>query len=126
MIQLKRAYEAPTDSDGLRVLVDRLWPRGVSKTEARIDEWAKDLAPSNELRRSFHANLDEWGTFEKRYRAELTGHDEALRALAARAKGETVTLVFGAKDTQRNQAVVLKKLLEGCGADGVALDTSSD
>lgn len=115
-IALKRAYEQPTSADGYRVLVDRLWPRGISKGEARIDQWLKDAAPSNELRQWFHKDRSRWGAFRKRYLAELAEHREQLRQLAQRARRSTVTLVFSATDAQRNNAVVMKQYLRMLGA----------
>src|SRR5690606_14601505 len=109
-VGLKRAYEAPADSDGMRVLVDRLWPRGVSKAAARIDLWLKDVAPSTELRKWFGHDPEKWPEFQKRYRAELKG-SAALAELRRLARQGHVTLVYGAKDEARNDAVVLAKLL---------------
>jgi uncharacterized protein YeaO (DUF488 family) len=115
-IVLKRAYEAPTAEDGYRVLVDRLWPRGISKAQARIDEWIREAAPSDELRKQFHHELARWSEFRRRYLAELKTHREALRPLARRAAGERVTLVFAGKDEERNNAVVLRQYLKMLGA----------
>ncbi len=111
-ISLKRAYESPEKRDGYRVLVDRLWPRGVKKEEAALDDWMKEIAPTTELRKWFGHDPDRWGEFRKRYLTELKAHREVLRELAARAEKGKVTLVFGAKDTERNQAVVLRQYLE--------------
>lgn len=111
-IALKRAFEAPSPDDGYRVLVDRLWPRGVAKADARIDEWRKELAPSDTLRKAFHAGELGWGEFRRRYLTELKAHREALRSLAARAARDTVTLVFASKDVRHNNAVVLRQYLE--------------
>lgn len=111
-IALKRAYEPPAPSDGYRVLVDRLWPRGVSKDEAELDEWLREVAPSDELRRWFDHDASRWSRFRRRYLAELKNHRERLRRLAERAEGESVTLVFGARDEEHNNAVVLKQYLE--------------
>lgn len=113
-LHLKRAYDTPAASDGFRVLVDRLWPRGLRKEDAAIDLWSKDTAPSPPLRREWHAAASEkWGTFADRYRAELA-HESApaLEELAAilREKG-TATLVYAAHDTERNHAVVLAEAL---------------
>jgi uncharacterized protein YeaO (DUF488 family) len=107
---LKRAYEAPADSDGTRVLVDRLWPRGVSKAKARIDVWLKDVAPSTQLRKWFGHDPAKWPEFQRRYRAELKG-SPALAELRKLARQGHVTLVYGAKDEEHNDAVVLAKLL---------------
>jgi uncharacterized protein YeaO (DUF488 family) len=115
-IVLKRAYEAPTAEDGYRVLVDRLWPRGISKEQARLDEWIREAAPSDELRKRFHHERARWSEFRRRYLAELKTHREALRPLARRAAGERVTLVFAGKDEERNNAVVLRQYLKMLGA----------
>ncbi|HEY3550703.1 MAG TPA: DUF488 family protein [Gaiellaceae bacterium] len=108
---LKRAYEPPASSDGYRVLIDRLWPRGVSKQEARLDEWARELAPSSELRRWFGHDPARFGEFRRRYREELAVHEEKLRELRRRARAGTLTLVYGARDSEHNDAVVLAELL---------------
>jgi len=114
-IQLKRAYEKPSVADGFRVLVDRLWPRGVSKDKAEIDEWLRDLAPSDELRHWFHSNALNWNVFRKRYLHELNA-PEASAALEhlydiARKK-KRLTLVYASRATERNNATVLKELME--------------
>jgi uncharacterized protein YeaO (DUF488 family) len=110
-VRLKRAYEPAAVSDGYRVLIDRLWPRGVSREEARLDEWAQSLAPSAELRRWFGHEPQRFAEFRRRYTAEL-GHQEAkLRELRRRARTGTVTLVYGAHDTEHNDAVVLAGIL---------------
>lgn len=109
-VALKRAYEPPSAGDGMRVLVDRLWPRGVSKAAARIDVWLKDVAPSTELRKWFGHDPEKWPEFQQRYRAELKGNP-ALAALRKLARQGHVTLVYGAKDEEHNDAVVLAKLL---------------
>jgi uncharacterized protein YeaO (DUF488 family) len=114
MIRLKRAYETPGDDDGQRLLVERLWPRGVSREAASLSGWLKDLAPSPELRRWFNHDPQRWEEFQQRYAAELQAADRQalLRQLAETAQHETVTLIYAARDTQRNSAVVLKQLLE--------------
>lgn len=110
-VRLKRAYEKPATADGCRVLVDRVWPRGVSKADARIDVWCKEVAPSTQLRRWFGHEEAKFEEFVERYRAELDGSD-ALKELQALVRDRaTVTLVYGAKDTEHNQAVVLRDLL---------------
>lgn len=111
-IQTKRIYEPAAATDGYRILVDRLWPRGLTKEAAGIDRWMKDVAPSDELRKWFHANMDAWDEFRERYQAELKGSDalDALRSLVS--ENEVVTLLFSAKTEDRNQALVLKELLE--------------
>jgi len=110
-VRLKRAYDAAEPRDGYRVLVDRLWPRGVSKERARLDEWARELAPSAELRTWFGHDPERFAEFERRYRAELTAHEEKLDELRCRAREGTLTLVYGARDEEHNDAVVLAELL---------------
>ena len=115
-ISLKRAYEPPAETDGMRVLVDRLWPRGVTKSRARIDLWLKDLAPSTELRKWFGHDPGKWPEFRKRYRAELKGNP-ALAELREQSRQRDITLVYAARDELHNDAVVLKQVL-GRGAPG--------
>lgn len=115
-VSVKRIYEKPSPSDGTRVLVDRLWPRGISKARAAIDAWLRDLAPSDALRHWFHARPGAWTTFRKRYLKELadpqaSGALDRLYRLARRRK--RLTLLFASKNQQHNNAVVLKNLLEG-------------
>ena len=110
-VRLKRAYEPPADGDGYRVLIDRLWPRGVSKEQAQLDEWARELAPSSELRRWFGHDPARFGEFRRRYREELAAQEEKLRELRRRAREATLTLVYGARDSEHNDAVVLAELL---------------
>ncbi len=112
MIRLKRIYEAAEPDDGERVLVDRLWPRGVSRERAHLAEWNKELAPSTELRVWFHAHPEAWGEFRHRYLAELRERPEALGVLAKRAKDRTVTFLFASSETKRNHAIVLKEALD--------------
>jgi uncharacterized protein YeaO (DUF488 family) len=114
MIRTKRAYEDPAPGDGRRVLVDRLWPRGVSKDEAALDDWFKELAPSDELREWFGHDADKWGKFRQRYRAELQAEEkqELLRDLAASARQGGVTLVYGARDEEHNNAAALRDFLQ--------------
>jgi len=107
LIQIKRAYEPASDTDGKRILVDRLWPRGISKERARLDRWAKELAPSTELRKWFAHDPQRWTEFQKRYRQELEEHREGLREIAEISRLEMVTLVYGARDQHHNEAVVL-------------------
>lgn len=110
-ILLKRVYEAADAADGLRVLVDRLWPRGIKKENARIDLWAKEAAPSNALRKWFGHDPEKFTAFADRYREELE-QDGALESLRRQLEGhDTVTLLFAAKDTSHNNAVVLRQLL---------------
>lgn len=111
MIKLKRIYETPSDDDGFRVLVDRLWPRGIKKESAHIDLWLKNVAPSNELRKWFGHDPQKWLEFKQRYTKELPADAFAqLRQLAS--EKPTLTLLFAAKDEDHNNAVVLKSLLE--------------
>ena len=110
-IRLKRVYDKPTKSDGHRVLVDRLWPRGLKKSEARLDEWLKEIAPSTTLRKCFAHDPTRWTEFKKRYAAELDDQREQVEQLARSAKKRTITLLFGAKDTEHNNAVALKEYL---------------
>jgi len=115
-IAIKRVYESPSKADGVRVLVDRLWPRGLTKEQADVDEWLRDLAPSNELRRWYHAQPEQWEAFRKKYIQELTHTDreEGLRRLYALAHHKKrLTLLFASKRERQNNATVLKELLEG-------------
>ena len=115
-VGLKRVYEEPAASDGVRVLVDRLWPRGLTKEAAAVKHWLRDLAPSNELRQWFHANPEGWTLFRKRYMKELVAPAaaaavEQLYDLAAGKKN--VTLLYGSRNQERNIATVLKELIDG-------------
>lgn len=112
-VKLKRAYEPPAPADGTRVLVDRLWPRGVSKDDAAVDLWLKDLAPSTELRKWFGHEPARWTEFQDRYAKELHQHPEALGQLRDVARQGAVTLVYSARDEEHNDAVVLCQLLLG-------------
>jgi uncharacterized protein YeaO (DUF488 family) len=111
-LAIKRVYAPPGPRDGKRVLIDRLWPRGLGKDEAAVDLWLKDVAPSTGLRKWFGHDPRRWDEFRKRYRAELEG-SEALAKLKAMARRGRVTLVYGAKDEAHNDAVVLQALIEG-------------
>ncbi len=112
MVKLKRVYETAAKSDGFRVLVDRLWPRGVSKRKAKIDLWIKEIGPSNELRKWFGHKVERWPQFKKRYKAELRRNKYISGDLYnIIKKHKLVTLVYGAKDEKHNQAVVLKEYL---------------
>ena len=111
-IGLKRTYEPPAKSDGRRILVDRVWPRGIAKDDLQIDAWLKDLAPSTALRKWFDHDPAKWDEFRKRYARELEQRSEALEELVENARAGHVTLVFGAKDTERNNAVALREHLE--------------
>jgi uncharacterized protein YeaO (DUF488 family) len=112
-IRLKRAYEKPADTDGVRILVDRLWPRGVSKEAAALDQWMKDIAPSSALRKWFGHDPARWPEFQQRYEVELRDHSEQLAELRAAARKGPITLVYSAHDEQHNAAVVLRRLLLG-------------
>jgi len=113
-IGIKRVYEAPAREDGTRVLVDRVWPRGVRKDAARVIQWMRELGPSDELRQFFNHDPARWNEFRKRYRRELRSANarQMLKELAALARKDTLTLVYGAKDETHNQAVVLREVLE--------------
>ena len=112
MIKLKRAYEAASKANGLRILVERLWPRGVSKQKAQIDFWLKDLAPSTELRTWYGHDPARWPRFRKLYWAELKDQGDMLALLKHLAQERTVTFVYAASDEERNSAVALKEFLE--------------
>jgi uncharacterized protein YeaO (DUF488 family) len=112
MIHLKRAYDEPAKRDGLRILVERLWPRGVRKDRAAIDLWLKDLAPSPALREWYGHDPDKWEEFRRRYRAELEKKGDLLVLLKHRATEGTVTFVYAARDEQRNSALALKQYLD--------------
>lgn len=114
-IGLKRIYDAKADEDGFRVLVDRLWPRGISKQDAAIDLWLKDIAPSQELRRWFDHNPARWPEFSRRYREELQHNEALVDVLREKARRSVVTLLFAAKDVEHNNAVVLKDVLSTSG-----------
>jgi len=110
-IRLKRAYEPASPDDGRRVLIDRLWPRGLSKAGAAIDCWLKEVAPSTELRQWFHHDPLRWDEFRTRYHAELASHPDLLAELRALARDGPLTLVYGARDELHNDAVVLREML---------------
>lgn len=112
-INVKRAYDPPAARDGARILVDRLWPRGISKEELKLDSWMKDLSPSNDLRKWYHAGDHKWEDFRNRYFKELDSEPEAVAELRKKARGHTVTLLYGSKDEEHNNAVALKEYLEG-------------
>ena len=115
MLKVKRVYEPPAAADGYRILVDRVWPRGVTKARARVDEWRKDLGPSDALRTWFGHDPDKWDEFRSRYRAELenAGKWPDVARIAERAGKEDVTLVFSARDVDHNQAVALREMALG-------------
>ena len=110
-VRLKRAYEPAAASDGYRVLIDRLWPRGISRDAADLDEWARELAPSGELRRWFGHDPARWDEFRRRYVAELRRKTDLINELRALARNGPITLVFGAHDQTHNDAVVLRRVL---------------
>lgn len=110
-VRSKRVYDPPARSDGYRVLIDRLWPRGISKERARLDEWARELAPSTELRRWFGHDPTRFEEFRRRYEAELAAQPEKVDELRSRARKGTLTLVYAARDTEHNDAVVLAEVL---------------
>lgn len=115
-IVIKRVYETASRTDGVRVLVDRLWPRGLTKARAAVDEWLRDLAPSDELRRWYHARPDHWQDFRKKYLKELSqpeAEDSLLQLYQLARKRKRLTLLFGSKNETSNNAVVLKELLDG-------------
>ncbi len=111
MIYCKRVYDASSSQDGYRILVDRLWPRGIKKTDLQCDEWHKEVAPSNELRKWFHQHTDQFDQFIEKYRQELQANT-AWQVLVEKARHGNLTLLYSAKDTQHNQAQVLKAFIE--------------
>ena len=113
MIKLKRVYESPSPKDGLRVLVERLWPRGLTKERAAVDLWLKDVAPSPALRKWFGHDPARWEQFQERYRQELRQKKDAVQLLKQKAKEGTVTLVYAARDEDHNGALALKEFLQG-------------
>jgi uncharacterized protein YeaO (DUF488 family) len=111
-VKVKRVYERPAKDDGSRILVDRLWPRGLSKEKADVDLWLKDIAPSTELRKWFGHDPEKWKSFRGRYETELKSKDELVEMLKAKAGKGTITLLYAARDEKHNEALVLKKVLE--------------
>jgi len=111
-IDIKHIYDPPSTNDGFRILVDRLWPRGISKQKAKLDLWLKDIAPSTELRQWFHHDTDKFKEFSAKYKAELKNNPAVEQLKDLVAKHSTVTLLYGAKDPKLNQAAVLKEYLE--------------
>lgn len=112
MLKIKRIYDSVSKDDGKRILVDRLWPRGIKKDEAMIDEWMKDIAPSDELRKWFSHDPSKWNEFRSRYRKELKSKSVLVERLKADAKKVTITLLFAAKDVEHNNAVLLKDVIQ--------------
>lgn len=110
-IALKRVYEAPSADDGMRILVERLWPRGISKSAAAIDHWTKDVAPSPSLRSWYKHDLEKWAEFRRRYRAELKENKEAVDSLRNLIRGKRATFVFATKDAERSSAIILRDFL---------------
>ncbi len=112
-VQVKRIYDVAEPGDGYRVLIDHVWPRGVSRDRAQLDEWARELAPSDGLRKWFDHVPERFGEFRARYRQELAGHADEVEALRARAAERRVTILYAARDREHNNAVVLAELLRG-------------
>jgi uncharacterized protein YeaO (DUF488 family) len=112
MIKIKRVYDKPSRDDGRRILIDRLWPRGLTKEGAAIDEWLKEAAPSNELRKWFGHDPAKWAVFRKRFFSELLGHEDVVEGIISAARKGTVTLLFGSKEERINNAVALKEYIE--------------
>lgn len=111
MIHVKRTYDPPASTDGSRFLVDRLWPRGITKDALEIKAWLKDVAPSNELRHWYHHDLDQWTEFRRRYFAELSANPDAWQPLLEAARHGTITLLYSSKNTDHNNAEALKEFL---------------
>jgi len=112
-VAIKRAYQEPSKADGIRILVDRLWPRGLTKERARVDLWLKEIAPSTELRKWFRHDPKRWREFEERYLDELKTHGEPMAILRQEAAKGPVTLLFAARDVEHNEAVILQSVLRG-------------
>jgi len=112
-VQIKRVYAPASPEDGCRVLVDRLWPRGLSKSALQLDEWMKELAPSTELRRRFHHDESRWEEFQKQYFKELDPHSDLVEQLIQKSRTGNLTLLYAAKDEVHNNAIALKNYLEG-------------
>lgn len=112
-VRTKRVYEPPEPGDGHRVLIDRVWPRGVSREHARLDEWGRELAPSDGLRKWFGHDPERFQEFRSRYRSELRDHADRIEELRERARRGPVTIVYGARDEKHNNAAVLAELLRG-------------
>jgi uncharacterized protein YeaO (DUF488 family) len=112
MIKIKRVYDQPSQNDGKRILIDRLWPRGLRKEDAHIDEWMKEVAPSNELRKWFNHDPGKWAEFKKKFYAELQGRQDMVAGIINSARKGTVTLLFGSKEERINNATALKEYIE--------------
>ena len=112
MVKIKRVYDPASPGDGRRILVDRLWPRGIRKEDAVIDEWLKDIAPSNELRKWYSHDPTKWGEFRKRYKVELKDKIGVIEKLRQESKKRTVTLLYSSRETELNNAVALKEFIE--------------
>ena len=110
-IQTKRIYEKPANRDGTRILIDRVWPRGVSKGDAKLDEWMKEIAPSTELRKWFDHEEERFDDFSKKYKKELENHSKLVQQLLEKAKDKRLTLLYGAKDEKHNQAILFSAIL---------------
>jgi len=111
-IKIKRVYEHPEKDDGMRILVDRLWPRGLTKKKASVDLWLKDIAPSTELRKWFAHDPDKWKRFRGRYQTEIRNNHDLIKVIKRKAREGTITLIYGARDEKHNEALVLKQFLE--------------
>ncbi len=111
-ITVKRVYDPIDEDDGVRVLVDRVWPRGMSKQDLRADQWLRDVAPSDSLRKWFNHDISKWSEFENRYRGELANNEAAILELMQKAAQRHLTLLYGARDEQHNQAVVLRDFIQ--------------
>lgn len=112
MIRIKRVYEQPDPADGVRVLADRLWPRGISREKAKLDDWMKEIAPSNDLRHWYSHDPSKWEEFKARYYQELKGQPDGIRSLREKASHGTLTLLYGSKEEKWNNAEALKEYLE--------------
>jgi len=112
LIKIKRVYDPFSEDDGKRILVDRLWPRGIKKDKAKIDEWLKEIAPSDELRRWFSHDPSKWQEFKSRYKKELKKKSDLIGKLKVESKKGRITLLFSARDTEHNNAVVLKEIIQ--------------
>ena len=110
-VRIKRAYEPAAKEDGARILIDRLWPRGIKKEDLQLSEWERELSPSTELRKWFDHDPERWDEFQRRYKSELAEHADTLDALRERARKEVICLVYGAHDEEHNNAVVVRDLL---------------